>query len=329
MGSVSFGEMSPSDTSAAIEARVEAILSELTPDEKVKLLGHDNPAVERLGLPAYNWWNEALHGVARAGRATVFPQPILTAASFEPELVERIGSQVAEEGRAKLNLVVSDTGGDLRQYQGISYWAPNINIFRDPRWGRGHETYGEDPYLAGEMGAAMVRGLQGNDPARYKSAACAKHFAVHSGPEAARHHFDTVVNPKDLWETYLPAFRRLVEEGVEAFMGAYDRTNGEPSCASQTLLVDILRGEWGFEGHVVSDCWAIRDFHESHGVTKTPAESAALALKMGCDLNCGCTYDPHLGEALEQGLVTEEEIDVSVRRLLRALPPLPPGGEDW
>ena len=235
----------------------------------------------------------------------MFPQAIGMAASFDPALVRQLGGIVAEEGRAKYN--AASAHGDRDIYKGLTFWSPNINIFRDPRWGRGHETYGEDPFLTAELGKAYVRGLQG-DGETMKAAACAKHFAVHSGPEGLRHSFNATASPKDMEETYLPAFEALVREAkVEAVMGAYNRTNGEPCCGSQTLMVDILRGKWGFEGHFTSDCWAIRDFHEHHMVTATPEESAALALKMGCDVNCGNTYI-YMMKAYEQGLVTEEDI---------------------
>ena len=292
--------------------KARELVSKMTLREKISQLRFDSPAIERLGVPAYNWWNEALHGVARGGTATSFPQAIGLAATFDEALVEALGAAAATEGRAKYNQLSSR--GDRDIYHGLSFWSPNINIFRDPRWGRGHETYGEDPYLTSRLGQAYVRGLQG-DGETLRSAACAKHFAVHSGPEALRHHFDAVASPKDMEETYLPAFEDLVKEAkVEAVMGAYNRTNGEPCCGSKTLLVDTLRGKWGFEGHVVSDCWAIRDFHTGHHVTNTSAESAALALKMGCDLNCGSSYRC-LMSAFEEGLVDEEEITRSAERL--------------
>lgn len=280
--------------------------------EKASQLRYDAPAIPRLGIPAYNWWNEALHGVARAGTATSFPQAIGLAAMFDDALLEKLGDVAATEGRAKYNAY--SKLGDRDIYKGLTFWSPNVNIFRDPRWGRGHETYGEDPYLTSRLGIAYIRGLQGEGPVM-KAAACAKHFAVHSGPEAVRHQFNAEATPKDMEETYLPAFEAAVKEAdVEAVMGAYNRTNGEPCCGSKTLLVDILREQWGFRGHVVSDCWAIRDFHEGHGVTETTCESVALALKMGCDLNCGDCFRCLL-HALREGLVTEEEITVSAERL--------------
>ena len=288
------------------------LVSQMTVEEKASQLRYDSPAIERLGIPAYNWWNEALHGVARAGTATVFPQAIGLAAMFDEDMQQEIASVISTEARAKYNGQVAHEDRDI--YKGLTMWSPNINIFRDPRWGRGHETYGEDPYLTTRLGVRFIRGLQGEG--KYlKTAACAKHFAVHSGPEAIRHEFDAIAGPKDMWETYLPAFEAAVKEaGVEAFMGAYNRVNGEAACGSKTLLVDILRNKWGFEGHVTSDCWAIRDFHTRHMVTSTAPESAALAIKMGCDLNCGNTY-LHLMQAYEEGLVTEEEITVCCERM--------------
>ncbi|MDO4647794.1 MAG: glycoside hydrolase family 3 C-terminal domain-containing protein [Eubacteriales bacterium] len=288
-----------------------ALVSQMTLEEKASQLKYDAPAIKRLGIPAYNWWNEGLHGVARAGQATVFPQAIGMAATFDPELVGEMAEVVAEEGRAKYNAYSKQHDRDI--YKGLTFWSPNVNIFRDPRWGRGHETYGEDPYLTGRMGVSFVKHLQG-DGEVMKGAACAKHFAVHSGPEALRHEFDARVTPKDMTETYLFAFEDLVKEAnVEAVMGAYNRTNGEPCCGSESLQ-KILREDWGFEGHFVSDCWAIKDFHENHGVTVTAKESAALAINNGCDLNCGNTY-LHILKAYRDGLVTEETITESAVRL--------------
>lgn len=291
----------------------EALVDQMTVEEQAAQLKYDAPAIERLGIPAYNWWNEALHGVARAGTATVFPQAITLAAAFDTEGLKAIADTVATEGRAKYRQ--ASERGDRDIYKGLTYWSPNVNIFRDPRWGRGQETYGEDPYLTARLGVAFVKGLQGEREG-LKAAACAKHFAVHSGPEADRHSFDARVNEKDLRETYLPAFEALVREAqVEAVMGAYNRVNGEPCCGSETLLKNILRGEWGFEGHVVSDCWAISDFHKFHKVTDTAPESAALAIKNGCDLNCGVTY-LYLLTALEEGLITKDMIRLSCVRLM-------------
>lgn len=292
--------------------QAEELVNQMTLMEKASQLRYDAPAIPRLQIPAYNWWNESLHGVARGGTATVFPQAIGLAASFDRELLGEIGEAIALEGRAKYNAAVKL--GDRDIYKGLTFWAPNVNIFRDPRWGRGHETYGEDPYLSSSLGVAYIRGLQGEGETM-KAAACAKHFAVHSGPEALRHEFDAEVSEKDLRETYLPAFQACVQEGhVEAVMGAYNCVNGEPCCGSKTLLKKILREEWGFEGHVVSDCWAIKDFHENHMVTGTPVQSAALAMEAGCDLNCGVTY-LHLVHAYQQGLVTEAQITEAAVRL--------------
>ncbi|GAB6089376.1 glycoside hydrolase family 3 C-terminal domain-containing protein [Spirochaeta dissipatitropha] len=294
------------------EQKIQSLVSSMTLEEKIGQLLHESPAIDRLDIPKYNWWNECLHGVARAGGATIFPQAIGMAASFDDDLLFRIADAISDEARAKYNLAA--TRGE--QYHGLTFWTPNVNIFRDPRWGRGQETYGEDPLLTSRLGTAFVRGLQGDNPDQMKTAACAKHFAVHSGPETLRHSFNAETSMKDLHETYLPAFQALVEAGVEAVMGAYNRTLGEPCCASHFLMEDILRGRWEFKGHYVSDCWAIRDFHEHHGVTKTAAESAALAVNTGCDLNCGCTYGA-LTEAVELGLIEEKKIDESATRLLR------------
>lgn len=292
--------------------KAEALVDRMTLEERASQLRYDAPPIRRLGIPAYNWWNEALHGVARAGQATVFPQAIGMAATFDTALLEQIGDVVSTEGRAKYNAYAACDDRDI--YKGLTFWAPNVNIFRDPRWGRGHETYGEDPYLTSRLGVSYVKGLQG-DGETMKTAACAKHFAVHSGPEALRHEFDAKASEKDMWETYLPAFEALVKEAdVEAVMGAYNRTNGEPCCGSKTLISDILRGEWGFQGHFVSDCWALRDFHENHMVTRTAEESAAMAINAGCDLNCGVTY-LHILKAYEEGLVTEETITEAAVRL--------------
>ena len=297
-------------TEAASKAK--ELVSRMTLEEKASQLKYDAPAIPRLGIPAYNWWNEVLHGVARAGTATVFPQAIGLAAMFDEDLQEKIADVISDEARAKYN--GQSSHGDRDIYKGLTVWSPNINIFRDPRWGRGHETYGEDPYLTSRLGIRFIKGLQGSG--KYlKTAACSKHFAVHSGPEAVRHQFDARVNAKDMNETYLAAFEATVREAeVESVMGAYNRVNGEPACGSETLLKKTLRGKWGFRGHVVSDCWAIRDFHVNHKVTATAPESAALAIKNGCDLNCGNTY-LHILEALQEGLVTEEDITTACERL--------------
>jgi beta-glucosidase len=296
------------------EDRIKELISTMTLDEKVSQLVYTSPAIPRLGIPEYNWWNECLHGVARAGVATVFPQAIALAATFDEDLVRTVAQAISDEARAKYNEAVKQ--GNRGMYWGLTFWTPNINIFRDPRWGRGQETYGEDPYLTSRIGVALVRGLQGDDPDNLKLAACAKHYAVHSGPEKLRHTFDAIVSKKEIFETYLPAFKALVDAGVESVMGAYNRTLGEPCCGSYYLLKEILRETWGFKGHVVSDCWAIRDFHEHHKVTGSPEESAALALNAGCDINCGCTY-PQLTVAYKKGLVTEEAINTALTRLLR------------
>lgn len=291
--------------------KAEALVADMTLEEKAEQLKYGAPALKRLGIPAYNWWNEGLHGVARAGQATVFPQAIGMGATFDADLVKEMADVIATEGRAKYNAYSGKEDRDI--YKGLTFWSPNVNIFRDPRWGRGHETYGEDPHLTSRLGVAFVEGLQG-DGETLKAAACAKHFAVHSGPEAVRHEFDAEATPKDMEETYLPAFQALVQEaGVEAVMGAYNRTNGEPCCGSPKLQ-KILRKDWGFEGHFVSDCWAIRDFHEHHMVTKNARESAALAINNGCDLNCGNTYLHILG-AVQDGLVSEETITEAAVRL--------------
>lgn len=302
------------DESKSFEERAKDLVSRMTLEEKVSQMLFNSPAIPRLGIPSYNWWNEALHGVARAGTATVFPQAIGMAATFDEDLLKRVGEVISDEARAKHHEY--SRKGDRGIYKGLTFWSPNVNIFRDPRWGRGHETYGEDPYLTSRLAVAFIRGLQGNHPKYLKVAACAKHFAVHSGPEAERHSFNAEVSPKDLRETYLPAFEACVKEAnVESVMGAYNRVNGEPCCGSKTLLVDILRGEWKFRGHVVSDCWAVQDFHLHHKVTATAPESAALAVKNGCDLNCGSTFG-NLLIALKEGLITEEDIDRSVTRLM-------------
>ncbi|MCR5528483.1 MAG: glycoside hydrolase family 3 C-terminal domain-containing protein [Saccharofermentans sp.] len=292
--------------------RAEELVSKMTVEEAASQLRFDAPAIERLGVPEYNWWNEALHGVARAGTATSFPQSIALGATFDQELLGKIGETIATEGRAKYN-EISANMGDRDIYKGLTFWSPNVNVFRDPRWGRGQETYGEDPYLISRLAIPFIKGLQGEGE-YMKAAACAKHFVVHSGPEAKRHEFDVEPSKKDLRETYLPAFEACVKEaGVESVMGAYNRVNGEP-CCGHSFIKDIVRDEWGFEGHFVSDCWAIRDFHEHHKVTKNSEESAALALKKGCDLNCGCTY-AHLMKAYNKGLVTEAQIRESAVRL--------------
>ena len=302
------------DTQLSLDERLDALIDALTVEEKAGLLMHEAQPVERLGIPAYDWWNECLHGVARNGRATVFPQIIGLAAAFDRSLTHRVATAISDEARVKYH--AAQKLGNRGRYAGLTFWTPNINIFRDPRWGRGQETYGEDPYLTAELAIPFVKGLQGDDPKYLKSAACAKHFAVHSGPEADRHSFDVHPSVRDLHETYLPAFKRLVEEAkVEAVMGAYNRVNGEPACASYELM-GILRDDWGFEGHFLSDCWALNDFHQHHKVTSGPVASVKLALEAGCDLNCGATYNQFLLKALQTGAVSEEVLDLSVRRVM-------------
>lgn len=289
------------------------LVAQMTIEEVASQLLYNSPGITRLGIPAYNWWSEALHGVARAGIATVFPQAIGLAAMFDEEFLTRIADAIATEGRAKYNMCVQNEDRDI--YKGINFWSPNINIFRDPRWGRGHETYGEDPYLTSRLGVAYINGLQQKDGPYMKGAACAKHFAAYSGPEDLRHSFNAEVSKKDLEETYLPAFEAAVKEAkVEVVMGAYNRINGEPCCGSETLLKDILRGKWEFDGHVTSDCLAIEDFEENHKVTKSPEESVALALTNGCDLNCGNIYN-NLMSTLKEGLITEEQMREAATRL--------------
>ena len=291
--------------------RAEELVSKMTIEEAASQLRYDSPAIERLGIPEYNWWNETLHGVARAGTATSFPQAIGLGATFDTELLGEVGVVCGNEGRAKYN--EHKNNGDRDIYKGLTFWSPNVNLFRDPRWGRGQETYGEDPVLISDLAVPFIEGLQG-DGEYMKTAACAKHFVVHSGPEALRHQFNAICSDKDLNETYLPAFEACVKDAkVESVMGAYNRTNGEP-CCGHSYLQNIIRDKWKFEGHIVSDCWAIRDFHEHHKVTKTSEESAALALNKGCDLNCGCTYID-LMKAYNKGLVTEETIRLSAVRL--------------
>ena len=301
--------------SLPIDERVKDLVSRLTLEEKVQQMMYDAPAIPRLNIPGYNWWNEALHGVARSGVATIFPQAIGMAATFDDSLLFNVASAISDEARAMYNASVKK--GYHVWYGGLTFWTPNINIFRDPRWGRGQETYGEDPYLTSRMGVAFVKGMQGNDPKYLKVAACAKHFAVHSGPEKLRHEFNAQASMKDLWETYLPAFHALVDAQVEAVMCAYNRTNNEPCCGNRYLLQDVLRKQWHFKGHIVSDCWAINDFYEGHKVVSNDVQAAALALTRGVNLNCGNTYYPSLIKAVDQKLVTEKQIDSSLFTLLR------------
>ncbi len=303
------------DPSQPIDSRVKDLVSRLTLEEKVSLLGYQSKAVPRLGIPAYNWWNEALHGVARAGEATIFPQAIGMAATFNDDLLKQESTVISTEARAKYNLAVAK---DKRiQYMGLTFWTPNINIFRDPRWGRGQETYGEDPFLTATMGSAFVKGMQGDDPRYLKASATAKHFAVHSGPEATRDKFDAVVDEKDLRETYLYAFHTLVTNGVESVMSAYNRVNGMPNSINKMLLTDILRKEWGFKGHVVTDCGALNDVYETHKTLPGPVETAAAAIKAGIDLDCSSVLQEDAINAVKKGLLTEKEIDGALSRILR------------
>jgi len=303
------------DPNLPLDARVKNLVSQLTLEEKVQQMMYNAPAIPRLNIPAYNWWNEALHGVARSGVATIFPQAIGMAATFDDTLIYNIASAISDEARAMYNASVKK--GYHLWYGGLTFWTPNINIFRDPRWGRGQETYGEDPYLTATLGVAFVKGMQGNDPKYLKVAACAKHFAVHSGPEKLRHEFNAQPSMKDLWETYLPAFHALVDAKVEAVMCAYNRTNNEPCCGNTYLLQDVLRRQWQFKGHVVSDCWAISDFYQGHKFVANDVQASALALSKGVNLNCGNSFYPSLIEAVKQNLVTEKQIDSSLQILLR------------
>lgn len=301
------------DESLPFEERAADLVSHMTVQECGAQMLHAAKAVERLGVKEYNWWNEALHGVARCGMATLFPQAIGMAASFDDDLMFRVADVISTEGRAKYNTY--QKYGDYGIYKGITFWSPNVNIFRDPRWGRGQETYGEDPYLASRMGVSFVKGLQGDDPRYLKTAACAKHFAVHSGPEKLRHEFDAKATKQDMEETYFPAFHALVDAGVAGVMGAYNRVNGEPACGSKTLLRDVLREKWGFKGYVTSDCWAVADFHKHHKVTSGPLESVKLAVDNGCHLNCGCTYE-YIQQDVEEGLISEQQLRDAVTVLM-------------
>ena len=304
------------DPSLPVETRVDDLIARMTLEEKASQMIHAAPAIPRLGVPEYNWWNECLHGVGRAGIATVFPQAIGLAATWNTDLMHRVAVAISDEARAKHHEALRN--GNREQYYGLTFWSPNINIFRDPRWGRGQETYGEDPYLTARMGVAFVKGLQGDDPKYLKLVATPKHYAVHSGPEHERHHFDANVSDRDLRMTYLPAFEATIREGKAfSIMGAYQRFRGDPCCASPLLLQHILRDEWGFEGYVVSDCGAIADIYRHHKVVGTAAEAAALAVKAGCDLECGAVY-PALVEAVRKGLIDETTIDRSLKRLFTA-----------
>jgi len=316
------GQTARHPDATSFEGRVNDLVGRMSLREKISQMGNEAPAIERLGIPQYNWWNEALHGVARAGIATVFPQAIGLASTWNPDLIYRMAEAISDEARAKHHEAVRK--GERALYTGLTFWSPNINIFRDPRWGRGQETYGEDPYLTARLAVKFVQGMQGSDPRYLKVVATPKHFAVHSGPEKGRHSFDARVSQRDLRMTYLPAFKACIVEGqAYSIMGAYNRVNGEACCASPTLLQKILRDEWGFRGYVVSDCGAIDDIYSGHHLVRSAIEAAALAVKNGCDLECGCTYGIRchynkLDAAIQQGLLTEEDIDRSVKRLFMA-----------
>jgi len=304
------------DPKISIEERVDDLISRMTLEEKISQMVHTAPAIERLGIPAYNWWNECLHGVARNGLATVFPQAIGLASTWDKNLMRQISNAISDEARAKYNDAIKRNKHEI--YQGLTFWSPNINIFRDPRWGRGMETYGEDPFLTGQMGNEFIRGLQGNDPNYLKVVATAKHFAVHSGPEQDRHIFNAQISEYDLRETYLPAFRTSVQDAkVQSLMCAYNSFRGNACCSNDPLLDKILREEWGFNGYVVSDCGAISDIYQNHKEAKNAAEASAFAVKAGTDLECGRTY-PNLLQAVQQGLIKESELDISLRRLFKA-----------
>ena len=303
------------NASLSLEVRVDDLLKQLTLEEKISLLGNNSKSIDRLGIPAYNWWSEALHGVARAGNATVFPQAIGMAASFNDSLLRVCADAISTEARAKFNLTTQ--AGNHFQYMGLTFWSPNINIFRDPRWGRGQETYGEDPFLTATMGTAFVQGIQGNDLLHLKASACAKHYVVHSGPESERHGFNAIVDEKDLRETYLYAFKKLVDAHVESVMCAYNRVNGEPCCSGETLLDGILHKEWNFQGHIVTDCGALDDIYTSHKTYPTKAEVAAAAIKAGVDLECGGILQHDVMQAINQKLLTEDDVDSALAHILR------------
>ncbi|MCR5642347.1 MAG: glycoside hydrolase family 3 C-terminal domain-containing protein [Prevotella sp.] len=297
-----------------LEQQAEAIIGKMTLEEKFTQLMNETPGIQRLGIEPYDWWNEGLHGVGRSGRATVFPQPIGLGATFNPAIARQIGDAIATEARAKY--VVARRNHNYARYTGLTFWSPNVNIFRDPRWGRGMETWGEDPFLTGTMGTAFVRGMQGDDPVYLKVAACGKHYAVHSGPEATRHEANVTPSQHDLWETYLPAFEMLVKEGrVEIIMGAYNRVYGESASGSKLLLTDILRKKWGFQGHIVSDCDAVADIWKGHKIASTEAEACAIAIKAGLNVECGSTFKA-LKDALAQNLLTEQDIDHALKPLM-------------
>ncbi len=297
-----------------LEKQAKSIIAQMTLEEKISQMMNETPGIPRLGIEPYDWWNEGLHGVGRDGRATVFPQPISLAATFHPALVREIGDAIATEGRAKYE--VARRNHNYARYTGLTFWSPNINIFRDPRWGRGMETWGEDPFLTGSMGTAFVKGMQGDDPVYLKVAACGKHYAVHSGPEATRHTADVAPSRHDLWETYLPAFRMLVQEGkVETIMGAYNRVFGESASGSKFLLTDVLRKTWGFKGHIVSDCGAVTDIYSGHKIAQTEAEASSIAVKAGLNVECGQSFKA-LKEAIDQKLLKEKDLDNALLPLM-------------
>src|SRR6266704_1758978 len=304
------------DTTLPIPQRVNDLVSRMTLEEKVSQMQDIAPAIPRLGIPAYNWWNEGLHGVARSGNATVFPQAIGLAATWDADLIHRVAGVISTEARAKYNDAIQH--GNTGRYYGLTFWSPNINIFRDPRWGRGQETYGEDPFLTSRLRVAFVKGLQCHDPRYFKVIATPKHYAVHSGPEPERHSFDATAYERDLRETYLPAFRATIVEGhADSVMCAYNRTNTEPCCANKRLMTDILRKEWGFDGYVVSDCGAISDIWKGQKFAKSESQASAMAVKAGTDLACGREYSSLIA-AVKDGLISEAEIDVAVKRLMTA-----------
>lgn len=311
---LTMGAFAQDSKEAAMHKKAADLISQMTLDEKISMMMNSTPGVERLGIKPYDWWNEALHGVARNGRATVFPEPIGLGATFDPDLVRKIGDIVSDEGRAKFEKAREME--NYNRYTGLTFWAPNVNIFRDPRWGRGMETYGEDPFLTGTLGSAYVKGIQGDDPFYLKAAACAKHFAVHSGPESVRHSYNALPSMKDLYETYLPAFEKLVKDAdVEVVMGAYNRVFGESASGSTFLLTNLLRETWGFDGHIVSDCGAVDDIYGGHHIAKDAAEASAIAIKAGLNLECGNSFTS-LKEAINRGLLTEDDIDEALEPLL-------------
>ncbi|WP_282122259.1 glycoside hydrolase family 3 C-terminal domain-containing protein [Algibacter mikhailovii] len=302
------------DDAISFEERALLLIDAMTLEEKVTQFLNDSPAIPRLGISEYNWWNESLHGIARNGKATIFPQGIAMGATFNPNLIHDMATAISDEGRAKYK--IAQAMGNKGLYAGLTYWSPNVNIFRDPRWGRGQETYGEDPFLTSKIGVAYVKGVQGNDPKYFKATACAKHFAVHSGPEELRHHFNAEPSKLDLYETYLPAFEALVTKGnVQGVMGAYNAVYGEPACSSEFLLDELLKKQWGFDGYIVSDCGALGDIMKGHKKVNTAEKAAALAMKAGVNLNCGWVYN-NIKAAIDKGLITEALIDERLKQLL-------------